>query len=146
VEKEFSDINIRIIHDRIIEGGCSLRRPDILIDLLTHSIIIECDENQHINYECENKRMMEIFQDLGSRPMVFIRFNPDKYIDSNRCIIETCFKPLIKEEDANKKRFYDINKNEWNNRIKVLVNTIRTHLQTIPSKEITEIKLFYDGV
>ena len=28
---------------------------------------------------CENKRIMEISQDLGHRPIVFIRFNPDEY-------------------------------------------------------------------
>lgn len=44
---------------------CSKRRPDILIDLETHLIIIEVDENQHKGYSCENKRIMEISQDLG---------------------------------------------------------------------------------
>jgi hypothetical protein len=45
-------------------------------------IIIEVDENGHNNEEycaCENKRIMEISQDLSHKPIVFIRFNPDKY-------------------------------------------------------------------
>ena len=48
-----------------------------------HIIIVEIDENAHINYDssCENKRLMELSQDLGFRPIVFIRFNPDDYID-----------------------------------------------------------------
>lgn len=28
---------------------------------------------------------MEIFQDLGNRPLVVIRFNPDKYDKINSC-------------------------------------------------------------
>ena len=35
---------------------------------------VEIDENQHTNYSCENKRTMEIFNDLGRRPLVMIRF------------------------------------------------------------------------
>ena len=37
--------------------------------MLTHSIIVEVDENQHKNnrYICDNKRMMELFVDLGNR-------------------------------------------------------------------------------
>jgi hypothetical protein len=60
-------------------GGCSKRRPDAYIDLYIHVLIIECDENQHKNYSCENKRIMELFVDFASRPIVFIRFNPDSY-------------------------------------------------------------------
>ena len=67
------------IHDRPIDGGCSKRKPDLLLDCLTHSIVIEIDENQHEDYKCENKRMMQIFKDLGDRPLVVIRFNPDQY-------------------------------------------------------------------
>ena len=43
--------------------------------------MVEVDENQHNNYDCscENKRLMELAQDLGHRSMVVIRFNPDAY-------------------------------------------------------------------
>jgi hypothetical protein len=62
-------------------GACSKRRPDAFIDLLTHVLIIECDENQHGSYNtsCENSRTMELFVDFNNRPIVFIRFNPDTY-------------------------------------------------------------------
>jgi len=48
-------------------------------------IIIEVDENKHTNYDCncENKRLMELSQDLQHRPIVFIRFNPYSYTDKN---------------------------------------------------------------
>ena len=45
--------------------------------------IVEIDENQHIEYDCscENKRIMELSQDVGHRPIIFIRFNPDDYLN-----------------------------------------------------------------
>lgn len=73
--------NLNFIFDKQINNGCSKRRPDAYLDLLTHIIIIECDENQHKIYEdiCDNKRTMEISNDFANRPIVFIRFNPDSY-------------------------------------------------------------------
>ena len=75
------------VHNKRIDGGCSRRRPDWFVDKLTYSLIIECDENAHIDYDemCENRRTMEIFEDLGSRYIVFIRFNPDEYEDRPAC-------------------------------------------------------------
>ena len=127
-------------YDKQIQGGCSKKRPDIFIDLFTHSIIIEVDENQHFDYSCENKRMMLLFQDLANRPIVFIRFNPDKYIDENGETIKSCFKyhkttgvPMID------------NKVEWNKRLENLKNTIEKYINNIPEKEVTIVKLFYNN-
>ena len=52
-----------------------------MLDLGYQVIIVEIDENQHIDYDCscENKRIMELSQDVGHRPIIFIRFNPDEY-------------------------------------------------------------------
>jgi hypothetical protein len=33
---------------------------------------------------------MEISQDLGHRPVIFISFNPDEYIDKNNTKIKSC--------------------------------------------------------
>lgn len=79
--------NHPFVWDKRIDGGCSARRPDFRWECNTHSIILECDEQQHAtnsayNTECENKRSMQIWQDLGSRPLVVIRFNPDGYTSS----------------------------------------------------------------
>ena len=81
IKNEFK--NKIMIFDKIV-GGCSKRRPDVYIDKLTHILIIECDENKHepYNNSCENIRTMELFQDFGNRPIIFIRFNPDGYINS----------------------------------------------------------------
>jgi hypothetical protein len=144
---KFPGNKIDMIFDKIVDGGCSRRRPDILIDLLTYSIIIECDENQHKDYDCENRRTMELFRDLGDRPIIFIRFNPDSYINKNNIKIEACFKSLIEEQDINRKRFYNIIEKEWNRRLDILEKVIKENisLDTFPSKEVTEIKLFYNG-
>lgn len=137
--EEFPDH--KIINDRKIVGGCSTRRPDFLIDMLTHSVVIEVDENQHCSsrYLCESKRMMEIFQDLGSRPMVYIRFNPDKYINKKGKTIESCFKqhtvndmPVISTRKA------------WTGRLKTLKKHVSDAITYIPKKEITLVTLFYD--
>ena len=78
IENKFKD-KYDIKTDKTV-GGCSKRRPDVFIDLFTHVLIIECDENQHKNYNttCEVARINELFTDLGDRPIVFIRFNPFK--------------------------------------------------------------------
>ncbi len=71
------------ICDRRIEGGYSRRRPDLFLDMGSHIVIVEVDENKHDEYDCtcENKRLMEISQDLNHRHAVMIRFNRDGYVD-----------------------------------------------------------------
>jgi hypothetical protein len=145
----FPDKDINMIFDKAIDGGCSKRKPDVLIDLLLYSIIIECDEGQHKNYECENKRTMQLFEDLGNRPLIIIRFNPDGYTEGssgeNNQKVEGCFIPLTKIEDIHKKKFYELNEKEWKRRVDILEEVIRGKMSDdIPEKEVEEIKLFYD--
>jgi hypothetical protein len=94
---------------------------------------------------------MQLFEDLGNRPLILIRFNPDSYTEDressgeNNKKVEGCFKPLTKVEDIHKKKFYDLNKEEWKRRVDILEEVIRGKItEDIPAKEITEIKLFYD--
>ena len=64
------------------------KRPDLFLDFGYQVLIVEIDENQHQNYDCscENKRLMELSQDVQHKPIVFIRFNPDDYMDQERKI------------------------------------------------------------
>jgi hypothetical protein len=145
LRKRFPDNDITMIFDKAVDGGCSKKRPDVLIDMLLYSIIVECDENQHENYDCENKRTMQLFTDLGNRPLILIRFNPDNYMKGlNK--IQGCFKPIVNIEDIHKKKFYDVNTDEWNRRVDILEKVIRDKINgsDIPQKEIEEIRLFYD--
>jgi len=144
LKTRFKHVDIKMINDKKIEGGCSSRRPDILIDLLIFSIVIECDEKEHSNYKCENKRNMELFEDLGNRPLIIIRFNPDSYNIKNKKI-QGCFKDITKIEDIHKKKFYDLNIDEWNKRIDTLEKLLIKHIsmKDAPDKELTIEYLFY---
>ena len=74
-------------YDKIPSEACNKFRPDFVFDRGTYIIILEVDENQHQSYtcECEQARMINLFQDFGGLPVVFVRFNPDGYTDNN-CI------------------------------------------------------------
>jgi uncharacterized protein YajQ (UPF0234 family) len=132
------ELNNIIIQDKIISGGCSKRRPDGLIKLKDYNIIIEVDENQHNNYSCENKRLMEIFKDLGNSPLTIIRFNPDSYISKDNKKIKSPFG--ITKVDGKLKI---INNKEYNLRLNKLIETINKNSNIIPNKEINIINLFY---
>lgn len=123
---------VELVHNQRT-GGCSKRRPDWYIDCLTHVIIIECDEDQHQDYSCENKRMMELFIDFNNRPIVFIRFNPDKCEYRN----DVCFY----YDSSNK---IQENKKEWSYRSKILLENVLKYIGGIPVKEMTVEKLFYN--
>ena len=131
LKKKYPDV--KLVFDKRIDRGCSLRRPDVRIERFTHTIIIECDENRHQGVSCENKRMMELFQDLGNRPLVMLRFNPDRTSSGT----EGCFK-------RTKRNALSLNRKEWNRRIKTLSDRIDHFLTQIPTKEITLEHLFYE--
>jgi hypothetical protein len=132
---EYIDEDIDLIFDKKINNGCSLKRPDIRIERFSHTIILECDEEQHRSYEkiCENKRIMELYQDLGNRPIVFLRFNPDTYVDEKGKKIKGCFDKDLK-----------LDKKEWDLRIKTLVTQIDFYLKNVPTKSVTIDYFYYD--
>jgi hypothetical protein len=105
-------------------------------------IIIEVDENQHIDYDCscENKRIMELSQDLGHRPIIFIRFNPDDY--TNEINITSCWMQDKKGICVVKKS----KKEEWIQRLNELEKHIKYWInpKNITNKTIEIIQLFYD--
>ena len=141
VKTTFPDLSW--ISDKIVNGGCSKRRPDLLLDLGYQVIIVEVDENQHIDYDCscENKRIMELSQDVGHRPIVFIRFNPDEY-EKNKTIISSCWGQNKKGLCVVKKT----KKTEWEERLNSLKEQIIywIHPDNMTSKTIEIIQLFYD--
>ena len=129
--------------DKKISNGCSRRRPDLLADFGYFVIIVEIDENQHTTYDnsCENKRLMELSQDVGHRPIVFIRFNPDDYtIDNNK--ITSCW-------GINGNGICVVKKNkinEWNCRLIKLEEQIDFWSNPVNKSEktIEQIHLYYD--
>ena len=131
------------VADKIIQNACSKRRPDLLLDLGYQVIIVEIDENQHIDYDCscQNKRIMELSQDVGHRPIVFIRFNPDEY-EKDGTNITSCWGCDKNGLCVVKKS----KKNEWTDRLHVLEETISYWVspENTTSKMIETIQLFYD--
>ncbi len=70
------------VGDKRVKDGCSLRRPDLFLDMGSHVVIVEVDENKQDTYDCtcENRRLMELSRDVSHRHLVMIRFNPDGYV------------------------------------------------------------------
>jgi hypothetical protein len=135
--------NYTWIADKIVNGGCSKRRPDLLLDLLYQIIIVEVDENQHTDYDCscQNKRIMELSQDLGHRPIVFIRFNPDDY-EKDGINVSSCWGQDKKGICLVKKSKQD----EWIQRLNVLEEHINYWInpENTTNKTVETIQLFYD--
>jgi hypothetical protein len=137
LKAEFKE-DITMIFDKKVADGCSRRRPDVCIDFGTHSVIVECDENQHRGYDCETKRMMELFQDCGSRPIVFLRFNPDGYEEGGKKY-QSCFKET-------KTQGLSVDNKEFKKRMSEVVRSIESYKVNIPQKEVTVEQFFYTKV
>ena len=93
----------------------------------------------HSSYDCscENKRIMILSQDVGYRPITFIRFNPDGYTDCNDKKIRSCW-------SLTKLGVMKISKQkEWNERINKLIETIKHYIEHNSEKMIDTIQLFY---
>ena len=141
VKSKFSSLSW--VADKRVNGGCSKRRPDLLLDLGYQNILIEIDENQHIDYDCscQNKRLMELSQDLGHRPIVFIRFNPDAF-KKNNVLISSCWSynqhGVCKIKKSKEK--------EWEERLATLEEQINYWInpENVTEKTIETIQLFYD--
>jgi hypothetical protein len=133
--------HLDFIYDKIIDNGCSKRRPDIFLDLLSHVVIGEIDENQHNGYDeiCENRRIMEISQDLAHRPVIFIRLNPDDYTINNVNIVSpwkrNVFGGISLKESS---------KHEWNLRLEHFAKRLIYWTEHVPDKIITTEHLFFD--
>jgi EsV-1-7 cysteine-rich motif len=122
-------------HDKIIECGTSQRRPDLFLDVGSHILIIEIDEDSHKSYDCscEDKRLMQLSLDVsssGHRDIVLIRFNPDKYTDAQGNVHKSCFY-------RNKNGVIVLaNTPGWEHRIAELIKTIKFWITKEPEKTI----------
>ena len=130
------------VSDKKVRDGCSQRRPDLLLDLGFQVIIVEIDEDQHNTYEstCENKRVMEISQDLSHRNLIFIRFNPDGYKKGDTKV-SSCW-------SFNKTGIMSIKKSkvkEWTKRLESLVSMIKFWSENESTKMVHIEYLFYDN-
>lgn len=106
--------------------GCGRERPDFVFDCDTHAVVLEYDEYQHkhsgYTKECELVRMKNLYYALGFELCVFVRFNPDEYINENKVI----------------------NTHETE-RYGVLFDTLNESMCIPPSNNAEIVYLFYDG-
>jgi hypothetical protein len=123
-----------MVFNRAVDDGCSARRPDVRIECGTHTVIAECDENQHRGYSCETKRMMELFEDCGARPIVFLRLNPDAYTRDG-VTYPSCFTPTAMG--------LALDQTEWSRRMDKLVERVAHHTEVVPTKEVVVEELFF---
>jgi len=112
------------IHDKPVGGDCGKYRPDFRYNALTHSVVVEVDEDQHRSYdpECERIRIINIVQAVGMR-CVFVRYNPDAF-----------------KIDGKTVRVYEKKRHE------LLLRTIRECMKPSFDSEISRVVyLYYDG-
>ena len=132
LKEHFKD-QITMIFDKRIEGGCSRKRPDVCIDFGSHCLMIEIDENRHVNYSCEEKRMVDLYEDIGFRKIVFLRFNPDGYKE---------IKKYPSPFQYTKTGILKLNETEFNRRMARLIEKINDH-KVEPNEQLTVEYLFY---
>ena len=129
------------IYNKRVSNGCSKYQPDLLCDLGDQVLMVEIDENQHATYDCscENKRLMELSRDIGHRPLVVIRFNPDKYVDAHGVKHTSCFGVDNRGMVCVAKRKRD----EWDDRLACLRSTISYWMTYRTDKTVEVVSLFF---
>jgi hypothetical protein len=82
---------------------------------------------------------MEISQDVGHRPIVFIRFNPDGYVDESGKNVKSCWKlnglgimQIVKSREI-----------EWAKRLVNLKKCIQYWTKNSTDKTLEIIELYY---
>lgn len=121
-------------------AGNSRLRPDVRIELASHTVIVEIDEHQHCDYSDEKERMRDIKAALKCKKIVFIRFNPDIYTDGQGVKHQSCW-----QAEADSQQLHISNKSEWKRRLTALNHCLSDQLTTLPTRSLTVIYLYYDG-
>ncbi len=141
LQEKFPNLDWR--WNKTVDGGCSMRRPDLL-DMGSHILIVEVDENSHDVYgpTCEEKRMGEIWNDVGHRPLVFVRFNPDKYKDEDGKVPSPWGgKRANGAVTFSQKKW----KSAWEARLEKLRETVETYMNSsgMKGKDYEMVHLYY---
>lgn len=118
---------------------CAKYRPDLLLDIGSHVVIIEIDEHQHDaqNYkDCDLKRSLDILSEIA-RPLIMLRINPDKYVSKDG----TKHKPIFKIV----KKQLVLDTNVWNDRKLEIDKCFENCTTTKPTELFTQVNLFFDS-
>ena len=123
-------------------GSCVGFRPDLLCDFGSYVLVIEIDENQHLRncVSSEKQKMNSIWEQLGNKPICFIRFNPDEYIDDDGVKHASTFK--THRVNSGEKRVRATHAGEFEERMSHLVEVV-SH---VVENQIEGIQfLYYDS-
>ena len=116
------------------------RRPDLLLELDDRILIIEIDENQHQWYDkdYEKNRISDFLNYFSTKPIIFIYFNPDEYINMTGTKIKSCW-------------YYDSNNllyindiDIWNIRLNRLKETITYWINNKIKDKYNICKLYFN--
>ncbi|KAJ1615751.1 hypothetical protein T492DRAFT_1152664 [Pavlovales sp. CCMP2436] len=130
--------HLRMEHNETVKGGCGKERPDFCIDLLSHVVILECDEDKHAreSVQCKQRRAWAISDSFNGRPVVFLRFNPDNKYDERGTKHPSCFGlkhgVLVLTGTA-----------DWLARVKLVAARLLHHFAHVPETDLVEKFLFY---
>jgi hypothetical protein len=135
----FSDYNLVFNRNA---GSCN-RRPDILFNRGTYYIIVEIDEKQHktgnYNNEDDEIRNNEIFNGLGNKPIVIIRFNPDSYYNKLGKYVYSCW-----TNSKGKCQISERHEHQWTERLDTLQTRIHYWIEHEPTDSIHTEYLFFN--
>jgi hypothetical protein len=164
LERRFADSHpqLKWVMDRRVNG--TRRRPDHrpllhLLGVKSHDLVLETDENSHWFYLCADERDKEasvhFWLNGKTKPLFFIRFNPDAYDDPvTGARVPSCWGvgpfgvPRVKPSKEA----------EWAARLEKLAQVVEAYLVDYtdewaawaeadrPKPELHAIELFYDDV
>jgi len=128
--------------NKVIPGGQSRRRPDAFVRLPDRALSIEVDEFSHLGYECicESRKVMEHFEDAGRLPHLFVRFNPDGYVDACGVKVPSCWGKTPKTREP---RVAPRQSAQWAARLSKLAQIIQHFVDHLPDREVSVLELFY---
>jgi len=121
--------NVKLIYNMTPDDDNSFYIPDVRIDFITHTIIIDCMKEKLTADKINNYRKSKT--NLSDKPIVVICFNPDKTKKLQGCFKET------------KGGFPSLIKKEWHKRIKVLGRLIEKYEKNT-RRDVTIECLFLD--
>jgi hypothetical protein len=78
---------------------------------------------------------MELFVDLGNRPIVFVRLNPDAYKLADKRV-----KGVF---SVSKGGTMTQNKKEFSRRYDSLLEAVESAIAIVPTKTVSSVKLYY---
>jgi len=137
----FADVKWQ--HDKRVPGSKNGYRPDLLGDFGNMVVIVDIDENGHRQYDesKEAERMKQLAMDLGDRPLVIIRFNPDSYVNKfTQQTVQSCWR-----KDANGVFMVpDEQTVPWTHRLLTLRDTITYVSRYYQDLETHTFRLFFE--